>query len=54
MTPADRHLWLGLLSSDTAQRNVAASGPRGRGKRNVWIVVAFFLLILMAWIDSQA
>ena len=54
MTPADRHLWLGLLSSDTAQRDVAGSGPRGRGKRNGWVVVAFFLMILAAWIDSQA
>ncbi len=54
MNPIDRHLWLGLLSPPERTGIVAGFGGRGRSKRSGWVVVTFFVLILMAWLDSQS
>ena len=51
--------WFGLLASDTSDASDASIGshagdalPR-RTKRNLWIVVGFFGLVIAAWINSQ-
>jgi hypothetical protein len=53
MDPIDRPSWLGLLSLTAHNDPDGAGTRRGRHKRNPWVVVAFFLLIGLAWIGSQ-
>ena len=45
--------WFGLLASDASIGLHAADGVHRRTKRNLWIVVGFFGLVIAAWINSQ-
>jgi len=53
MQTTDRPGWLGLLTStDPASRRAGFSRPK-RAKRNTWVIVGFFVLVLAAWLKSQ-
>ena len=52
MEPIDRPDWMGLLSSTAPVRPRGVAAPRGRPRRNVWVVVAYFGLVLAALISS--
>ena len=45
--------WLGLLSLNVANTVAGSWAGRRRGKRNPWVVLGFFGLVVMAWINSQ-
>ena len=54
--------WFGLLASDTSNTSDTSDASIGshagdalprRTKRNLWIVVGFFGLVIAAWINSQ-
>jgi len=52
MEPIDRPDWMGLLSSTAPGRLRGGVAPRGRTQRNVWVVAAFFALVLASLIGS--
>ena len=55
MDPIDRPAWLGLLSP-TSRTGLGLPGSlavRSRSKRNLWVVIGFFGLILASLIGSQ-
>ena len=51
--------WFVLLASDASDASDASIGSHAgavvhrRTKRNLWIVVGFFGLVVAAWINSQ-
>ena len=45
--------WFGLLASEASIRVHADAVVHKRTKRNLWVVVGFFGLVIVAWINSQ-
>ena len=45
--------WFGLLASDASAGLHPGDVVHRRTKRNLWIVVGFFGLVVAAWINSQ-
>ena len=43
----------GLLGSAPSHGLHAGAVPHKRVKRNPWVVVTFFALVIVAWINSQ-
>lgn len=52
MAPTDRHEWMGLLSGVEPERLSGDISPRRGAKRNGWVVVGFFALVIASWISS--
>ena len=45
--------WFGLLASDASIGSHAGAVVPKRTKRNLWVVIGFFGLVIAAWINSQ-
>ena len=45
--------WFGLLASEASIGVHAGAVLHKRTKRNLWIIVGFFGLVIAAWINSQ-
>jgi len=52
MEPIHRPDWMGLLSSSAPMQPRGALAARGRGKRNLWVIAAFFALVLASLVNS--
>ena len=53
MENAKRREGFGLLGSSPLRSLHAGAAARRRAKRNPWIVVSFFGLVVAAWLKSQ-
>ncbi len=52
MASTDRPEWMGLLSDGEPGHLPGGAAPRHHAKRNGWVVIGFFALVIASWISS--